>query len=184
MEIEDIEYNCESPSGIVAKRDIRDSWGRLKKPKGSIVGCVGSHGYWQLGWYGRTQLIHRVLWETINGPIPTGLVIDHIDGNKLNNSIENIRLVEIKINQRNRKRNIDSINETLGVYRIAYNIAGEERWLWRAEWKDINGKPKSKTFTDKKYGEVAFTLACEYRDKMIQELNNLGAGYTERHTDA
>ena len=181
MEIEDIEYSSESPTGLVTKREMRDSLGRLVLTKGSPVGCIGNHGYWQIGWYGKTRLNHRVLWEIFNGPIPKGMWIDHIDGDKLNNKIENIRLVEIKVNQRNRKRNNDSSNEVLGVFRIHYYVQGEERWLWRAEWKDLIGKARSKTFTDIKYGEEAFKLACEYREKMIQELNELGAGYTERH---
>jgi hypothetical protein len=32
------------------------------------------------------------------------------------------------------------------------------------------------------YGnDFAFELACNYRDKMIEDLNKAGAGYTERH---
>lgn len=34
--------------------------------------------------------LHRLIWEKFKGPIPKGHHIHHIDGNKLNNSIENL----------------------------------------------------------------------------------------------
>lgn len=36
--------------------------------------------------------LHRVVWETVNGPIPGRLQIDHADRNGLNNQIDNLRL--------------------------------------------------------------------------------------------
>ena len=42
--------------------------------------------------------------------------------------------------------------------------------------------PKSKAFSCLKYGdEEALRLALEWRDKTIKEINEQGAGYTERH---
>jgi hypothetical protein len=51
-----------------------------------------------------------------------------------------------------------------------------------AQWKTINGKPRKKSFSVKKYGEeLAFFMACEYRDYQIDLLNLQGAGYTDQH---
>ena len=36
---------------------------------------------------------HVLVWEQHNGPIPEGYQIHHIDGDKSNNSIENLQLV-------------------------------------------------------------------------------------------
>jgi hypothetical protein len=46
-------------------------------------------------------LTHRVVWLLHNGEIPEGLWVDHIDRDKLNNRIENLRLVSWAENQRN-----------------------------------------------------------------------------------
>ena len=39
------------------------------------------------------KLLHRLIWEDHNGPIPEGYVIHHIDENKLNNDISNLELM-------------------------------------------------------------------------------------------
>jgi hypothetical protein len=36
---------------------------------------------------------HRVIWEYVNGPIPEGMTINHIDGNKRNNKISNLECI-------------------------------------------------------------------------------------------
>lgn len=38
-------------------------------------------------------LIHRLVYETFKGIIPKGLVVDHIDGNRLNNTLDNLQLL-------------------------------------------------------------------------------------------
>ena len=45
--------------------------------------------------------IHRLVWMYHNGGIPLGMEIDHIDRDKHNNSIENLRLVTRTENQNN-----------------------------------------------------------------------------------
>ena len=42
--------------------------------------------------------VHRLVWETFNGLIPDGLTIDHIDSNKQNNCLSNLRLLTRKEN--------------------------------------------------------------------------------------
>jgi hypothetical protein len=35
---------------------------------------------------------YRRIWEAAYGPVPEGMTIDHIDGNRHNNSLSNLRL--------------------------------------------------------------------------------------------
>ena len=40
-------------------------------------------GYGKKQWFGRTELAHRWVWTLFRGPVPPGLVINHICGNRL-----------------------------------------------------------------------------------------------------
>ncbi len=57
-------------------------------------------GYRQISCYGKTFLVHRVVWEAFNGEIPEGLQVNHIDGNKANNNLSNLELVKPAENMR------------------------------------------------------------------------------------
>ena len=48
-------------------------------------------------------VLHRLVYEAHNGNIPEGLYIDHIDCNRQNNNIENLRLATYSENQHNKK---------------------------------------------------------------------------------
>lgn len=176
-------YDVSSESGL---RRLRDVWcGRYRNvlitKKDAIAG--GSTGkYWAVSVYNKKYLVHVVIWNIFNGSIPLGMDIDHIDGNGLNNKLENLRLVTRSGNARNCRRRKDNASGTVGV-NLYERFRGEAlEQTWRAEWVNYSGRKKSRSFSTKKYGyDEAFRLACEWRQKMILELNAQGAGYTERH---
>ena len=64
----------------------------------------------------KQMLFHRVVFIMFRGQIPDGIEIDHIDRDKINNKIENLRLSKKCENQRNRKTNSNSISGIKGVY--------------------------------------------------------------------
>lgn len=118
---------------------------------------------------------HRVVMVLHDVDI-TGLVVDHIDGNCFNNRFENLRVVTQEVNSQNRK---PSLGRKSGVTRVK-NTDGSYRWV--AFW-NIDSKQVRKYFAINKYGEeLAYKLACDYRDFKIRELNAAGANYTELHT--
>ena len=46
----------------------------------------------------KKMLVHRVVWECFNGPIPEDMDVDHIDGNQHNNALSNLRLLSHRDN--------------------------------------------------------------------------------------
>ncbi len=53
------------------------------------------NGYKFMRHLGEDIAEHRVVWEKYHGKIPKGHNIHHINGNKLDNRIENLQLVHI-----------------------------------------------------------------------------------------
>ena len=68
-----------------------------KYRRGSGNGWVGYQGYKQISTIkGKKQICpleHRVVWENKYGDIPSGFIVHHINGNKLDNRIENLKLI-------------------------------------------------------------------------------------------
>lgn len=61
-------------------------------------------------------LAHRIVWELHYGKIPDGMCIDHIDGNGLNNKIENLRVTTLSSNQRNTRIKRNNKTGIMGVH--------------------------------------------------------------------
>lgn len=150
-----------------------------KKPAPVIIvgdeaGCKGGNRF-LVRFQEKLLQAHRVVM-VLNGIDVHGKLVDHIDGNPMNNKLSNLRVVTASENSKNlslSKRN------TTGVIGVRY---AQEDNRYIAQWYGLSGECKSKSFACKKYGETeAFRLACEYRKQMIAELNQQGAGYTERH---
>lgn len=142
-------------------------------------GVAGSSGkgaaYFTIKLNQKSYRVSRVIYELLHGPLPEGMVVDHIDGDSFNNCLDNLRLVNDHTNARNARKRKDNTTGKTGVYFVA------SEGCWKAGWYDLERNRKSKTFYVSKWGDEAFDLACAYRDKMIHELNVCGADYSERH---
>ena len=102
--------------------------------------------------------IHRLVAETFLVDFDEKLQVDHIDNDKLNNDLTNLRMVTRSENQRNKKN-------ALG-YRY-------DRGALRAHWCVEKCKVESQSFSINKYG-VAFALllATNVRDEMVDKYYN------------
>jgi hypothetical protein len=102
------------------------------KPAGHILSSAKARtAYLVVGVKGRYYMAHRIIWAMLHGS-PGKLSIDHIDGNGLNNSPENLRLCKGSTNQRNSRMRRDNTSGFTGVYRRG------DKWSAR-----INVKRKS-----------------------------------------
>lgn len=183
-DIAELYYYCStSPSGLRRSRDWRCGQdymvlrGREGDEAGSITQPKSRGGAYYIAWVGDSQIkTHTLVWELHYGKLPDGFIVDHIDGDSLNNKLENLRVVSTTGNARNHRKRNDNKTGVTGVSYDVYN----SRYV--AMWNELDGKPKTKSYAILKYGvEEAFRLACEHRSKMLAELNKQGAGYTERH---
>ena len=89
----------------------------------SQIKTINHKGYYKVRSYGKYLYWHRVVWKYFNEDVPEGMQIDHIDNNKKNNLIENLRLCEPNIN--NRKRKVHS-NNTSGFKGVV---------KWKNKWQ-------------------------------------------------
>jgi len=70
--------------------------------------------YIVLSIYGKMYSAHRVIWYMVYGELPES--IDHIDGNGLNNKIENLRNSTVSEQSRNYPLSKSNKTGILGVY--------------------------------------------------------------------
>ena len=68
---------------------------------GTVIGTLTPKGYLLASVQGRLQRVHRLVFLYHHGYMP--IQVDHIDGNRINNKIENLREATSSQNNQNRK---------------------------------------------------------------------------------
>ena len=98
---------------------------------GSIAGCLDSYGYVVIRIDGANRKAHRLAWQHTYGTLPDGQ-IDHINCDRADNRIANLRVVTAQENQHN-QRDARRGNQAglLGV--------SPKRGRWRSQIK-VDGK--------------------------------------------
>lgn len=97
-------------------------WARNKgtAKAGMVAGTVHYLGYRQVKVDGTIYRVHRLIWKLVTGEDPGNLSVDHIDGNKLNNAWENLRLANAFQQQMNKPG-------VKGVHKL--NRIKKDRWV-------------------------------------------------------
>ncbi len=81
---------------------------------GDIAGTKMKSGYVMLSVKGKRLLAHRIAWLFVHGEFPEGN-IDHINRNKSDNRIANLRPATYEQNAQNRLKNIKNTSGYKGV---------------------------------------------------------------------
>lgn len=116
--------------------------------------------YRNIGIDGQLYLTHRIVWLLHYGVWPKGM-IDHLNGNGIDNRVENLRDTTNQENQKNRRMHL---NNTSGITGVSWKSG---KWLAQIT---INGKQNHiGCFDDKDKAAEAYRKAA---DKI---------GCTERH---
>jgi len=120
---ERVEYNPDT--GIF-------TWGsKSRKFAGKIAGSPNTHGYIRIGLTKQTSIgAHRLAWFIYHGEFPDG-EIDHLNHNRADNRICNLRLVKKIDNSKNRKM---YVTNTSGLPNVYYHKKNK-RWLAKCQTK-------------------------------------------------
>jgi hypothetical protein len=139
----------------VAQRGIR---------VGDEAGCVDDKGYRKVQVDEKKYYAHRLIFLMAHGYLP--IFIDHIDQNRLNNKIANLREVTSRENSRNSKKRIDNAS---GIAGVSF-IKARGKWEVRAV-RENPGEKKHLGY---------FSHIFEAAAARISHINKIPS-YTERH---
>lgn len=147
-----------SPSGLRWKSGV-ESYGNRKAD--TIVGYKTINGYWtvKISEYGSFKT-HCIVWLLHNKSIDLTKVIDHIDCNKDNNCLDNLRQVSYSANNKNKKTNSNT-----GFKGIHWS---EKNKQYSVSWTE-DGKRNHRSFLLSFYKEkeIALSAAKKFRDDLV-----------------
>lgn len=128
-----LRYDAENGALVWKARGVSQSWDTRWAGKPALAADSG-HGYKQGRINGVLHYAHRVIWKMLNGPL-ADLHIDHINGDRSDNRIHNIRAVTRAQNQRNLSKMAHNTSGHVGVHWDARDCK------WVAQIK-LSGVPK------------------------------------------
>jgi len=139
---------------------------------GDSVGYINNNGYIHVRLKGKNYLAHRiVLVLSTKEDIPDGFVVDHIDGNRSNNSIGNLRIVNQSDNSINKIHKIPNtghkgISEQVNQKCFKVSFTDCKRIFKYFSYTD---KPNKRSNNHYPTRELAFEAALAYRDTLVQQ---------------
>jgi len=137
-------------TGVVTRRVSSGQRG----PKGHVLGSNGRRcqGYIQVRIEGQSYPLHRIIWVYVYGVFPDQ--IDHINGARDDNRIQNLRSVT---NQENRKNCARHSNNKSGVTGVSWHTR-DKTWLANI---GVDGKLRHLGYFDDKKDAIAARRAAE-----------------------
>lgn len=101
-------------TGLFTRKLVGAKGGSLFKPKNIKIGKTDDRGYERIYINNEYFRSHRLAWFYCNGQWPNGS-LDHVDRNKLNNRIDNLRVATQRDNTRNTKARLGKCVPYKGV---------------------------------------------------------------------
>lgn len=136
---------------------------RISSYNGVKAGYVDLRGYVRTKLFSKMTFAHRVIWEMHNGEVPDGMEIDHINGVKHDNRMENLRCVDRWLNCKNAAMRKDNKSGQTGVsFSKAKNL-----WMVRIQ---VN--------------KLTYSLDTPCKDEAVKYAKSVYAAnpeFTERH---
>jgi hypothetical protein len=132
-------------------------------PAGSVAGFL-NNGYIQISYKRKHYNAHTLAWLYCNKNLPSG-ILDHIDCNKSNNRISNLRIVDHTLNRINTLTRHDN---TSGYKGVSYDKKSKK---WRAQ---INHDKQRIYLGVYESPEEAFEAYCEIGKELYGEHFNNG----------
>lgn len=164
---------CENSPSKLVRVFCKNDRKKAGLPTGKLFG-----GYWRTSFNGRSFQVSRLVYCLCHGNMPKSLVIDHIDPDKTNNSISNLRAVESVVNNRNKPKSKANKTGSTGVSFVEIdNRCGKINTYFRAVISD-GILTTVKSFNIAKFGrDKAFRLAVKFREDTLKTK----LFYSERH---
>lgn len=171
-------YDSTSPTFLRWKIDRFGFGGGKSKSAGDVAGCVSArknrkNSYSVVRLNDQLYACHRVVYAIENKcDVNQDMLIDHINGNGLDNSVDNLRLVTAQGNARNLLKTDARSDSKTGVIGVCFQPSpNKPRYVAYLKYRvDSALISRTKTFSTTKYGEQeAFRLACEARKQFEAE---------------
>ena len=111
-------FTHDPETGVIKNQLTRGRGGR----PGQVAGGINQNGYCAIVCMGRTVQAHRIAWALAFNVWPDG-EIDHINGDRSDNRLSNLRDVSLGENLRNQKHNkTKKVNRATAIIKMASAI--------------------------------------------------------------
>jgi hypothetical protein len=149
------EINYEEISKAVYYKDGLLFWKHNNKP----AGAKGNTGYMKVQINKIAYSTHRLVWVLFNKEIPIDKQIDHINRNRSDNRIENLRLATPSSNALNKPCKISNtgirgVSKDRDYYKVSFTVNGKS--IHVGNFKDLNKATKTAKEFYKTIKEQAF----------------------------
>jgi len=160
--VEDVVANFKYMEGRLYRKNLKNNAKWLNKPDWWEVEATANptNGYCNTRLHGKCFRSHYIVWVLHNGEVPKGMVLDHINGVRYDNRIENLRIVSQRKNCQNR------VNFKNGVYDIVYQ--GQRKYAAKMTVGKTRGMSLGR-FDVRELAEKRYMEACRMVERGCTE---------------